>query len=244
VEGAQPLPDERFFIGAPQIVHAGALPAPEAPHIWDSMKQTLFALAASALLAAGAAPTLPAQAAPAVASLKPSDQAALSAASSYLQNLTSARGRFVETAANGQVSQGTFWLQRPGKIRFEYDAPKRTVVVADGSRIAVSDPRLKTFRRYPQSSTPLALFLGRTINLDRSAVNSVTRSASGVAINARDRRNPRSGYITLNFSGSPLELREWVVVDGQNRRTKVRITSMTRTGAQPASLFALRGPSG
>ena len=207
------------------------------------MKKTLLALSAVVALAAGAAPSLQATAAPAVASLNASDRAALNAASSYLQNLTSARGRFVETGPNGAVRAGTFYLQRPGKIRFEYDRPSGVTVVADGSSIFVSDPRLKTFRRYPQSSTPLTLFLGRTINLDRSAVNSVTRSGNGVAINARDRRNPRGGYITLNFSGSPLELREWTVVDGQNRRTKVRITSMTRTGAQPASLFTLRAPA-
>ena len=205
------------------------------------MKSSLIALSAAALLAS-AAPTAPVAAAPAVASLNASDRAALNAASAYLQNLTAARGRFVETGPNGAVRQGTFYLQRPGKIRFEYDRPSGVTVVADGKTIAVSDPRLKTFRRYQQSSTPLSLFLGKTINLDRSAVTSVTRSAAGVAISARDRRSPASGYITINLSGSPLELREWTVVDRQNRRTKVRITSMTRTGGHPASLFTLRAP--
>ena len=107
----------------------------------------------------------------------------------------------------------------------------------------MSDPRLKTFKSYAQSSTPLAVFLGRDIDIDRNAVTSVTRSGSGFAINARDRRNPRSGYITLSFSGSPLQLREWTVVDPQNRRTKVRITQMTRTSGFPANLFRASKPA-
>jgi outer membrane lipoprotein-sorting protein len=205
------------------------------------VKKNLLALAAAALVTS-AAPVMTAQAAPAVANLPATDRAALNAASAYLQNLTSARGRFVQTDPNGQVSQGTFYLQRPGKIRFEYDAPSRMLVVADGSNINVHDPRLKTFRRYPQGSTPLSLFLGRTINLETRAVTSVTRSAGGVAISARDPKNPRSGYITIGFSGSPLRLSEWTVVDPQNRKTRVRITSMTQT-SNPASLFTLRNPN-
>src|SRR3712207_2625614 len=110
------------------------------------MKKNLIALAAA--LVTGAAPTLPVLAQS--PGFSASDRAAVDQASAYLQGLTSARGRFVQTDPNGQVTQGTFYLQRPGKIRFEYDAPSRLLVVADGSNINISDPRLKTFRRYPQ----------------------------------------------------------------------------------------------
>ena len=205
------------------------------------MKKNLLALFAAAALTAATPVLTPAAAV--AQSLSASDRAAVDQASAYLQGLTTAKGRFVQTDHNGAVTQGTFYLQRPGKIRFEYDAPSRQLVVADGRQIHISNPRLKTFQSVAQSSTPLALFLGRTIDLDRSAVSSVTRSGSGFAISARDRRNPRSGYITLSFTGSPLQLREWTVVDPQNRRTKVRITSMSRSGALPASLFTARRPT-
>ena len=207
------------------------------------MKARLLALAAAALFA-GTAPTLPAGTASAqTASMSAADRAAVNQASAYLQGLSGARGRFVQTDARGQVSRGTYYLQRPGKLRLEYDAPSRLLIVADGRRINVSDPRLKTFNSYPQGSTPLSLFLGRTIDIDRGAVTSVTRTGHGFSINARDRSNPRLGYITLSFSGSPIQLREWTVVDGKGQRTRVQLTSMTRASGFSPSLFVLNRPA-
>ena len=203
------------------------------------MKARLLALAAAALFA-GAAPSLPAPAVAQTGGMSAADRAAVNQASAYLQGLNGAKGTFVQTDAKGGVSRGTYYLQRPGKLRLEYDAPSRMVIVADGSKINVSDPRLKTFNSYPQSSTPLSLFLGRTIDIDRGAVNSVTRTSYGFSINARDKRNPRLGYITLAFSGSPLQLREWTVVDGRGQRTRVQLTSMTRSSGFSPNLFVAR----
>ena len=207
------------------------------------MKKHLFALAAAALVTS-AAPTLPAvaQSRSANAGMSASDRAAVNQASAYLQGLTGARGRFVQTDARGAVTKGNYYLLRPGKLRLEYDAPSRLLVVADGSRIHISDPRLKTYQSAAQGSTPLSLFLGRTIDIDRGAVNSVTRTSYGFSISARDKRNPRLGYITLAFSGSPIQLREWTVVDGKGQRTRVQLTSMTRTGSISPSLFVMSDP--
>ena len=206
------------------------------------MKARLLALTAAAILA-GTAPTLPATAQPRAAAMSVSDRAAVDQASAYLQGLRGARGRFVQTDHRGQVSRGTYYLQRPGKLRLEYDAPSRLLIVADGSKINISDPRLKTFNSYPQGSTPLSLFLGRTIDIDRGAVSSVTRTSYGFSISARDKRNPRLGYITLAFSGSPIQLREWTVVDGKGQKTRVQLTSMTRSNGLSPSLFTLNRPS-
>ena len=208
------------------------------------MKKTLLALTAAALTASVALPAAYAVAAPrAGAPSNPEDRAVVNAASSYLQNLTSARGRFVQTDPNGQVSQGTFYLRRPGKIRFEYDAPSRLLVVADGSNINISDPRLKTFRQYPQSKTPLSLFLGQTINLDRGAISRVNRSGDGFSITARDNSRRAEGEITLSFSNSPVQLREWTVSDPQRRQTRVRITSIAPASGLDSNLFVLRNPN-
>ena len=208
------------------------------------MKKTLLALTAAALTTGIALPAVYAVAAPRTGGpSNAEDRAVVNAASSYLQNLTSARGRFVQTDPNGQVSQGTFYLKRPGKIRFEYDAPSRLLVVADGSNINISDPRLKTFRQYPQGRTPLSLFLGQTINLDRGAISRITRGANSFSITARDPRRTAEGEITLTFSNSPVQLREWTVTDPQRRQTRVRITSIISTGALDNSLFVLRNPN-
>ncbi len=207
------------------------------------MKARLLALTAAAIFA-GTAPPLPATAqSRAASSMSAADRAAVNQASAYLQGLRGARGRFVQTDARGAVTRGTYYLQRPGKLRLEYDAPSRLLIVADGSKIHVSNPRLKTFSSYPQGSTPLSLFLGRSIDIDRGAVSSVTRTSYGFSISARDKRNPRLGYITLAFSGSPIQLREWTVVDGKGQKTRVQLTSMTRSGGFSPGLFTVNRAS-
>ena len=207
------------------------------------MKKSLLALSAVAVLATGAAPIAVATAAPSASAVSAQDRALVNAASAYLQRLTSARGRFVQTDPNGAVSQGTFYLRRPGKIRFEYDAPSRLLVVADGSNINISDPRLKTFRQYPQGRTPLSLFLGQNVNLDRAAISRVTRSGDTFSVVARDPNRRAEGEIALTFSNSPVALKEWTVTDAQRRQTRVRVTSLTPAGSLDDNLFVLRNPN-
>src|SRR5690606_20051294 len=104
--------------------------------------------AVSALPAVAQSPGLSAQ-----------DRAVLAQAQTYLQNLTSAQGDFVETGPGGQRRSGKFYLQRPGKMRFEYTSPAGLLVVSDGSNVKRYDPRLNVFRQVPLGQTPLSTFL-------------------------------------------------------------------------------------
>ena len=207
------------------------------------MKARLLALVAAAALSA-AAPAMPVQAQPraAASSLSAADRALLDKAGADLQGLDGARGRFVQTDAGGKVTQGTYYLQRPGKIRFEYDKPSGLLVVADGTNVKVSDRRLKTFDQYPQGQTPLSLFLAKTIDLSKGGVTGVTPRTGGFDVTARDPRKRTPGTITLRFSDGPVALREWTVTDAQGRRTRVQLTSLSR-GAQDAKLFNLPNPN-
>src|SRR6476646_9103303 len=77
------------------------------------------------------------------------DQALVDRAVAYLQAMGEAKARFVQTDARGATSQGTVFLKRPGKARFDYDPPSGLLVVSNGSTVSVSDSRLKTFDAYP-----------------------------------------------------------------------------------------------
>lgn len=190
-------------------------------------------------------------AAPALAQSGPSsglsaeDQAVLARAQAYLQGLTSAQGDFVETGPGGQTRRGRFWLQRPGKMRFEYSDPAGLLVVSDGSNVKRYDPRLNVFRQVPLSATPLSTFLARTVRLDQGVrIDRVTRMQSGAfAITARDARNPNEGSVILAFAGSPLRLQEWTITDAQGARTRTQLTSLNPASGLAASLFQLRDPT-
>ena len=190
--------------------------------------------AASILLAAAPAP--PALSAP--------DAALVAEATAYLQTLTTARGRFLQTDARGQVTGGTVYVQRPGKARFEYDPPSGLVIASDGHEVSVVDRRLKTIQSYPLGLTPLALFLARDIRLDKGVVVSgVARYPGAFAITARDGRKKAQGRIVLHFADAPVALIGWALTDAQGRTVRVRLVGFHPAPPREAKFFELYDPA-
>ena len=198
----------------------------------------LAALPALALPALALPARALALAAPAATALPAEDQALVDRAVAYLQGLTAAQGRFTQTDARGLRTQGALYLQRPGKARFEYDAPSSLLVVSDGAVVAVADRRLKTVNRYPLGTTPLALFLAREIRLDRGVtVTRVARMADGFSITARDGKRETKGQITLDFTDGPIALDGWTVTDARNAAVRVSLTGLSRASGLDPALF-------
>lgn len=196
-----------------------------------------LSLAGLSILAAAAAPA--ALAGP----QSEADQALVQKATDYLQGLDEAKGRFVQTDAAGHATQGTFFLKRPGKARFEYDAPSGMVVVSDGSAVTVADARLQSFTRYPLGATPLSLFLAKTIRLDRGVViTGVERQGGAFTIVARDGKKQTAGQLALTFTDNPVQLVSWAATDAQGRTTRVRLNGLARTSGLDKALFVARDP--
>lgn len=192
------------------------------------------------LAAALVAAALPAAAF--AAPLSADDRALVERAAAYLDGLAEARGRFVQTDARGQTSEGELYLSRPGKARFEYQHPPSLLVVADGATVMVLDRRLKTFNRYPLGSTPLGLFLQKHVRLDKVNITAVERSPGGFSITASGGGKSMRGQITLSFADQPVMLREWSIVDAQGGRTTVRISDLAPAHGLDRGLFELRNP--
>lgn len=203
-------------------------------------RRRLLALAAAS---AALAPLAARAESPAAPPLSAEDQALVDKAVAYLQGLSEARGRFVQTDGRGAASQGELFLKRPGKARFAYAAPSGLTVVSDGGRVIVSDTRLNTFTAYPLGATPLSLFLAKTIRLDRGVeVTRVTRAADGFSITARDGKKATAGQIMLSFTDNPMTLVGWAVTDAQGRSTQVRISGLQRVSGLDPALFVLTDP--
>ena len=201
----------------------------------------LFAPAAIGL-ALIAAP-LPSVAAPAVPGLSADEQAAVDDASAYLEGIGELKGRFVQIDAQGVASGGDFYLQRPGRIRFVYDPPSSLLVVADGRDVAQSDPRLKTFQKFPLGSTPLSLFLAKDVRFDRGvAITHVDLLGGAYVITARDADHPNQGQIVLTFATHPTRLQSWRLTDRQGRTTDVRLTQLQAVSGLDPSLFVIQDP--
>jgi outer membrane lipoprotein-sorting protein len=198
----------------------------------------VLALAAASLAPAALAPPALAQ-----VPLGAEDQALVQKATDYLQGLDEAKGRFVQTDARGQTTQGAFFLKRPGKARFDYDPPSGLVVVSDGYSVTVADSRLPSFTRYPLGATPLSLFLAKTIRLDKGVtVTGVERQGGSFTIVARDGHRKTAGQLALTFTETPMQLTSWAATDAQGRTTRVRLIGLQRTSGLDPALFVPRDP--
>lgn len=175
--------------------------------------------------------------------LSSDDRALVDKAVAYLEGLTEAKAQFAQTDAAGRTTTGQLFLKRPGKARFAYDPPSGLLVVSDGHVVSVEDNRLKTFDSYPLGTTPLSLFLAKTIRLDRGVrVTRVTRMADGFSVTAQDGKKQTAGEITLTFTDNPMALSGWTVTDAQRRPTRVQLLGLQRVSGLDASLFELKNP--
>jgi outer membrane lipoprotein-sorting protein len=180
-------------------------------------------------------------AAPALTTLEGGERAAaISQANRTLNAVQRLQGRFSQSSPDGSRAGGMFYMQRPGRLRFEYDPPATLLIVSDGSVVAMRDTALRTTERTPLRSTPLHLILGETIDLERQArIVRVSRSGPWMMISARDRTGQTDGTITLQFYGPEAQLRSWDVIDATGARTRITLSDLTQPASLDRRLFRL-----
>ena len=153
------------------------------------------------------------------------DKADIAAAQAYLQSMTTAKARFVQTTGDGRQLAGTFYLDRPGKLRFEYDPPVEDFIVADGVLIYFYDSQLGEQTHAPIGTTLADFFLQRNIDLhdEDLSIAEVKRGGEFLQIKLLQADDPESGSLTLAFEENPMKLKKWRVVDGQGLITEVEL---------------------
>ena len=168
-------------------------------------------------------------------------RADLDAVSAHLNSLRTLSAGFIQMSPNGGVTEGTFYLSRPGRLRFEYRPPSPTLIVGTGGNLYLRNSRLNTVERYSVDDTPLGLLLGDKIDLKRNpAVLGIERRPGELLLRARSSTNRTQDNINIVFATEPgLEIRSWTVRDMQSGATSVVFRDV-RTGLDLAdSLFAV-----
>ena len=200
-------------------------------------RRSLLALPAVTLLAA-ARPAAAQQAQPSA-----QDRADIARAEAWLNNLRSLKARFLQISQNGAAAEGTAWIVRPGRMRFEYDPPEPLLLVASHGQFFYFDKALKQPTTLPLSATPLGLLLRDNLRLSGDVtVSRVERSGGLVRVTLHRTGQAAEGRLTLVFSDNPFELRQWVVVDAQGRETRVSLYQPEYGGRYPELLFNFNDP--
>ncbi|WP_102110400.1 LolA family protein [Oceaniglobus roseus] len=186
-------------------------------------------------IAGTAAASVLAAASPAFAAKIP-----LNTISRYLNGLQTATSDFTQINDDGTISTGKIYISRPGKMRFDYNPPEKSLVVVGAGSVAVFDAKSNANgpEQYPLSRTPLSIILERNVDLGRrNMVVGHREEGTKTIVTAQDPAHPEYGKIDLVFTDNPVQLRQWVITDGSGTKTTVVLGDLKAGGSLPSQLF-------
>ena len=180
-------------------------------------------------LAAQAAPPPP---------LSPRDRADLARIETYLNGVHTLKARFLQVSPDGNTVEGNAWMERPGRMRFEYDKPSPLLLVAGHGLFFFHDSQLNQTTNLPLSTTPLGLLLRDNLRLSGDVtVTAIARLPGQIQVSIVRTASPEDGSLTLVFADGPLALRQWSVVDAQRQETRVTLFNIELGGQFDQNLF-------
>lgn len=162
----------------------------------------------------------------------------------YFNSIRTLKARFVQSNPNGSVVQGTLYMRRPGRMRFEYDAPSQLKIVADGSQVTMWDPTTKDFGQWPIGWTAASFLVKEPLSLSGGdlQVEKSERQDGMLQLTMSQARKPQEGKVIVRVSENPMMLRGWTIIDNRGNQVNVSLQDV-QSGAQLAdSLFKFDGP--
>jgi outer membrane lipoprotein-sorting protein len=161
--------------------------------------------------------------------------------SAYLTRVQVMSGDFAQVGPDGRRSAGQFYMQKPGKIRFDYDSPSRIDIVADGSSVVVRDRKLATQDVYPLSQTPLRFLLADRIDLLKdTTVTAVSADDTYVTVVVEEKQALiGTSKLMMMFGAKDFQLKQWIVTDPQGYDTTVALSNLDTAKRPDPDMFKI-----
>lgn len=160
-----------------------------------------------------------------------------------LGSVETAKGRFYQASSDYREAEGEFYLRRPGRIRFEYDAPTPLLIVADGTTVVIEDRDLETQDRVPLRLTPLAFLLDDELDFETEVdVLDVRRTEDLVSVTLQDPSGDTEGTLSLLMDSVNLGLLQWRTVDAAGLVTSVQLAGVETGMRINPRLFRIEDP--
>ena len=156
------------------------------------------------------------------------EKLSLAELSRYLNSLTTAQAAFTQTSADGSQAKGMLYIKRPGRARFEYAPPERSLVMVGGGQVAIFDSKSnQPPEQYPLRRTPLNVILAPKVDLAQAnMVVGHEEVGDTTRVMAQDPENPEYGMIELVFTANPTVLRQWILTDDLGSQTRVELADL------------------
>jgi outer membrane lipoprotein-sorting protein len=174
---------------------------------------------------------------PALAALSEQERSDVERIEAYIDSIRTLSAKFQQTE-DGKVSRGRIYIHRPGRLRVEYDPPVPVLVVADGTLLSYVDNELEQVSQMPLKQSTAWFLLRAPMQIDQGVtITEVNRAPGALRISMYQTDEPNAGSVEMIFTDNPIELRQWRVIDGNNRETNVGIYDVELGMDLPAALF-------
>ncbi|MEA2937500.1 MAG: hypothetical protein QOC56_1004 [Alphaproteobacteria bacterium] len=172
---------------------------------------------------------------------EPAQRQLVDKVSAYLSHVQVMSGDFTQIGPDGRQSKGQFYVQKPGRVRFDYDDPARIDIIADGSSVVVRDRKLATQDVYPLSQTPLRYLLTDRIDLLRDTnVTGVYADDMFVTVVVEEKQALiGTSRLMMMFGAKDMQLKQWVVTDPQGYDTTIAVSNVDSKSRPDPSMFKI-----
>jgi outer membrane lipoprotein-sorting protein len=171
----------------------------------------------------------------------PAQRAQVDKVSTYLSSMHQLAGNFVQVGPDGSRVKGAFYMQKPGRVRFEYDPPSPIEIIADGQSVVVRDRKLATQDLYPLSQTPLRFLLSDRIDLLRDTSVVAVRTDDLYVTVVIEERQALIGTsrLMMMLGAKDNQLKQWTVTDPQGYDTTVAVSNLDTSKRPDPGMFRI-----
>ena len=240
---ANPAVSENVPLPVPApLPKSGTAPPPAAAKPATETRQTPSLFPFSALFGNKSSTATPAPSAPEPPSpFDAKQRALLDRISNYLSSVQTMVGKFVQVGPDGGRTEGTFYMQKPGRVHFEYNPPSPIDIISDGSSVVVRDRKLATQDLYPLSQTPLRYLLAERIDLlrDTDVVSVSADDSFATVVIEQKQLLVGTNRLMIMFDAKDLTLKQWTVTDLQGFDTTVAVYNLDSTKKPDPNLFVI-----
>ena len=196
------------------------------------IRRSFFALAALLL-----AVSLPAVAQEQPRQLTEEEVALIKEIGAHNSTIRTMAGRFLQIDTQGNRIEGTFFIERPGKVRFRYNPPSREEIISVGRGFYVIDRKEETKYAYPQDKVPLRQFLESDIDLLSANIVGIDQSDAYLSLTLQDDTPVGTVTVTLVFDKETKDLAQWVLVDPSGAELTFSLYDVQKGVEIPKSYF-------
>lgn len=181
---------------------------------------------------------------PQAANLSAGDKADIARIERYLNGISTMRARFLQVAANDELSQGWVFISRPGKLRVEYDPPTPVLIIGDGSWLIYHDSELEQTTYRSLDSSLAGFLVQKTVRLGGTVtVTGLERGPGVIRVKLVKSGEGEEGSLALTFSDRPLVLRQWTVTDDEGQATQIALVNAQFGLSLDEALFEFTEPT-